>query len=553
MFLMKLHKKFFNWNRISFLTVSFYLSFLQVGQFRSMNVSTFSEKILNPIPFQDSPLYLFQLKRFLEGNYSFGDGAIFEKANSGYSAGSSFIFSLWGTLGNLLDLNLLNTYTLMVFFSSALLFLATYLFLLDLGLEKLKAQLLSILIYSLVFGFQLGRPSPTQQTLWLVILAFSRVSRSARIFSFRNAILVNALLLVLLVCNPVYGLPVFAFYFLVIIGDSKNRLQKLITILPATFAFIVFKILNLTDTTPEQADQISRFGVFHSRLPGAFNSSIQLLLMGIFLRFLSHRTLDKRKNLLSNLNFSILIALNSQVITNTNFEMQSHLGFLAKFSILVSIIYLIFDIFKVQALSLSINSKNIFWAVSEVSLLLMVTILAIPATEVQKETEKISDLTKLINRLDREEYSSKVFVVTNSVIDLDKISYLALNTDIKLYWYPEAVFSTISDRELFERFACTLKEPLVTEEIERYDNYLFAHKYVNREQFYSKWNSLLAKIGLKTTWHADKYAGYERAQALIAKFQNNCIIGRYTKKADFIIEDNLIIRDATFNKVVIAS
>ena len=146
MFQLKLHEIFLNWNRISLLTVSFYLSFLQVGQFRSMNVSTFSEQILNPLPFQDSPLYLFQLKRFLEGVYSFGDGAILEKANSGYSAGSSFIFAFWGTLGNLLNLNLLNTYTLMVFFSSAFLFLATYLFLRELGLEKMSAQLLAILI-----------------------------------------------------------------------------------------------------------------------------------------------------------------------------------------------------------------------------------------------------------------------------------------------------------------------------------------------------------------------------------------------------------------------
>jgi uncharacterized membrane protein YuzA (DUF378 family) len=275
--------------------------------------------------------------------------------------------------------------------------------------------------------------------------------------------------------------------------------------------------------------------------------------MGIVLRLLSHRNSDKTKNQLSNLNFSILIALNSQVITNTNFEMQSHLGFVAKFSLLASIVYVIVNLSKVQALSLSTNSKNSFCAVSKVSLLVMVTILAIPATDVQKKSEKILVLTNLINELDREEYSSKVFVVSNGGIDLDEISYLALNTDIKLYWYPEAVYSRISDHELFERFACTLKEPVAAEEIQRYDNFLFAHKYVNREQFYSKWNSLLGKIGLKSTWHADKYLGYDRAQALIAKFQNNCFIGRYTKKADFIIEENLIIRDIIFNRVVIAS
>ena len=152
-------------------------------------------------------------------------------------------------------------------------------------------------------------------------------------------------------------------------------------------------------------------------------------------------------------------------------------------------------------------------------------------------------MTRLIYELDLKEYSGKVFVVPPGNVNLDEISYLALNSEIKLYWYPEAVYSVISDRELFERFACTLRDPVVTEDVHKFESFLFAHKYVNREQFYSKWNSLLAHVGLRTAWHADKYVGYADAQSQIGMFQNNCHLGGYTKRADYMIDENLIIRD----------
>lgn len=543
MFRLEINKIARNWNRFSLLIVSSFLSFLQVNQFRNLSTKTFSEHILEPLPFQDSPLYLFQLKRFLEGIYSFGDGAILEKANSGYSAGSSFIFAFWGTLGNLLNINLVNTYTLMVFISSALLFFVTYLFLMDLGLGKISAQVLGVAIYVLAFGYELGRPSPTQQTLWMAILAFSRIIKLTSEFSFGNVFLSNSLLFILLLCNPVYSLPVFAFYFLSVIALPLNKFQKLFYVLPATLTLLGFNLLNLGSLTPEQTDQLERFGVFHSRLPGAFNSSVQLLVMATLFRYLPKGYLGKSRILLFNLNVSMLAALNSQVLTNTNFEMQSHLGHLVRFTILASLFFLATEFLKILIVRLRLNLNYSSSTVFKASLLLLVCILATPPSTAQLSSEKNSSFRHLISKLAQKEYMGKVFVVPIENMSLDVISYLALNSGIKLYWYPEAVYSVISDRELFERFACTRIHPVNAEEIQKYESILFAHKYVNREQFYPKWNSLLVYVGLRTSWRPDRSAGYINAQNQIANFQKICHTDGYSKKADYLIDKNLNIRD----------
>lgn len=543
MFRLKLNNFSPNLHRISLLIFSSYLSFFQVRRFRSIGIESLSDQLLNPLPFEDSPLYLFQLKRFREGIYSFGDGALFEGVNSGYSAGSSFYFAFWGSAGNLFNLNLLNTYTLMVFFSSAILYLITYIFIADLGIGREISKLLAIPIYFLAFGFELGRPSPTQQTLWLAILAFSRVVKLVQSFSMNNVILVNSLIVILLLCNPIYGLAVFVFFFLSVFMHSQNKSQRILTTLPAALALLIFNLVKLESLTIEEAEQLARFGVFYSRLPGGFSFSIQLLSMAFLLRILHKRLKLDSTILLSNLNLSILVALNSQVITNKNFEMQSHLGYLAKFTLLTSFFYLAVKVFQIYWKNIYLNTNHFLLIIFNVSVLFILTMLPIPPSVEPKNFVKNSNMNRLIHELDQKKYSEKVFIVPLGVVNLKEISYLALNTKIKLYWYPEAVYSVISDRELFERFACVLRDQVTRDDVFRYESFLFAHKYVNREQFYSKWNSLLAHVGLKTAWDADRHEGYEDARRQISRFQENCNPGKFSNRIDYVIDNNLTIRE----------
>ena len=522
---------------------SFCLSILQIRKIGGLDVGVLKSKIIYPLPFDDSPFYLFQLKRFLDGEYSFGDGAIIEQYHSGYSAGSSFILAFWGVFGDLFDLSLLLTYLAMVLISSTLLLFSTYLFFVELEIQKKVSRLFAIVIFSLAFGFELGRPSPTQQTLWLAVFAFVWILKLSRNFSLRISVAVSILIMILVLCNPVYALSVFAFYILTLLGFHKRKLQKLTSALPVSVALIVFNRIFLSPSSLSEQDQLSRFGLFHSRLPGAFNSSIQLILMAAILRIIYRKTLYWPMLVLSNLCISLLIALNSQVITNHNFEMQSHLGILVRFTIFSSLLFCGIEFFKSNHFQIHRVARKLFFGIFEFLVLIVLISQVISVNHQQRDREDISHISDLVFQLKQEKYAGKVFVISEGKIDLDLLSYLALNSKIKLYWYPEARFAKISDEELFQRFSCTLKKTVDIGDIHKYETFLFAHKLVNQEQFFSKWNSSLAHFGLSTYWKDKKWSSYKNAYESIAKFQKSCRTGSFIKKADFKIDENLIIRD----------
>ena len=127
---------------------------------------------LEPFPnfmmYQDSTLYLGQIREVINGNYRIGNPFIFENSTEGFSYLNSSLFFIWGSVGKFLDINLIHTYLLMISINSLILIILLNLFY-RLFMSSKIAILISLFTSIFIIG-PLGRPSPTEQLFPILML-----------------------------------------------------------------------------------------------------------------------------------------------------------------------------------------------------------------------------------------------------------------------------------------------------------------------------------------------------------------------------------------------
>lgn len=497
---------------------------------------------LEPLPnifYSDSIYYLGKIREIIQGNYRVGNPIAYEHALDGFSYGDSSLFYFWGTFGRIFDINTIQTYLVMITINSIFLTVSIY-SLLSLTQKKKSAIFFSLLICVFLVE-ELGRPSPTQQLLPILIFAVTNVLtltlRGHKISKLKITtcrIIFSILALILISGNPLYSLFLFLVTLVALFLFPKSN----------QFCFWWATILNSiyflwNRVTFDEMDNLigNRFGIHNTRIPGALSITVPLLMILIIL--LIFAKLTSKKNIIANhidtiktrfylvYGLALLFAVNSQVLTGKAYEMESHyiLVWRIFFGIILSEIVLLL-INRVRPS----HTKSIFVANSLMIILAFQLLFYI--SQFRNVQTFTSPATNLLEELNLKKY--KVVLIRNdsklNAID-DDIIY---HTNSYLYWHPYIVASEITQRNISARFACSQSRLLSFEEYKSQEGSLYFHQYANDRLKSEQLNKFLSLFGLKF-----KPFSYSKLLATDYNFyvqeQSFCLNGKFKFRVDKII------------------
>ena len=418
---------------------------------------------LEPFPnfsmYEDSTLYLGQIREVINGNYLIGNPFFYENSTEGFTYLNSSLFFIWGSVGRLFDINLIQTYLLMISINSVILIILLNLFYSIFTSSKIT---IFISLFTSIFLIgPLGRPSPTQQLLPVLILAIILILNQSK--KINNELKYNTIWsklgylccsLILATGNGYYSIFLFT---LVIIMSAV--LKKILY-----FYFATSMICNLvyfiwTRIKFDSSDELIavRLGLHYTRIPGALLITLPLLfILSLILIFNSvylvnlpkDHTLQVKTKLFFSLNLALLSSLNSQIFTGVAVEMESHynLVWYVVLGVFLCIpINFIFNKFK--------NSKHheYLHSINAVMLCIMIIFLVIQFDKIQLNG---SERSILIDNIKYDKKIESILIKKDSKF-ADLSDEIILLTDKYLYWEPNGVFSRINQKDIISRFSCT--------------------------------------------------------------------------------------------------
>ena len=485
------------------------------------------------IPFQDSGYYLGQIEGFRSGIRGFGNPFYFEHANDGFGNGSSALFAFWGLAGRFLNFDILQTYLLMTLTTGALTAIFVSMYFRRISGRHHLATLISSTTVFLVCGTELGRPSPTQLSLWLVFLLlwlqmqFTDNPKNHRkwVFAYSPA------LVFLTFSNPFYALFVGICHFLLLLKlvyfrELRVAVRQIFMLL---ISFVPFGLTYLKNFEHEDS-QSERFGIINSHFPGAFKLTF-LLCVTICAVYFFGKNKDKNWQSVMVLLISCLVTLNSQVITGVHYEMESHLKLLTTVCLVSASFYLVITCPK----SFVSYALTLCLIISSSNLTNFVTLFSKPiARDTQRELRVLKSVAEKSNNGD-------VLLYQDSNFPVESQEMIAVLTSTNLYFNPAGNLSRASDKEILERMACGL---LINQsDLNEGLNQAYLHRFQNERLMFGKWDSLLNRFALDV--YDPNLEASRRAADLdfVIRYQkSNCSDQSNLKyRLDFLINDELLI------------
>jgi hypothetical protein len=494
---------------------------MQFANFNNLQIFLKKNTFIYPLPYDDSALYLSYLKKFIEGNSIQGDEFLYNRTGQITAAGNSLIFFIWGNLGKLLNMNLSQTYFFMICLSCVFLFLSIWYFTKGLKLKSFNRIIITLFTCYVVVGFDLGRPSPTQQSLWIVVLALAILGNNYFYLSMIQIFALNLVLVIVFLSNILYGLFLFILLSLYTAIQIKRRYYYFI----AGFAACLILAINGYINKPQSSiDQMERFGLLHSRLPSGFKPSASIILCILLLLWAQSRNKKSSYSFLIVINSSLLLALNSQIITNKLFEVESHyktLTYIIVFASLISV---------VSGLNEIITSKF--------DLVLIIALLVSVTSNISKDNFELefknSQTENVIEFINGVEFKDKVIFFKNGA-DIEDLNYIALNSHSFYYWLPISVYANITNQELVERFACSINSSN-TNQFDEIKSLVYAHRFSNASQLYPKWNSILKLFGKKEWDYTYEVEVTRRDWITIKSASSECVKLKFKYKIDYLLD-----------------
>lgn len=495
-------------------------------QFWGIKDSVFKSTQYNWMPilnFSDSSLYLSQLKSIIDSESPFKLWYVSEHAQTAGSLAANPIYLFWGLIGRALSLELFHTYLIMISITSFLTWHAIE-FLIKKTTRIQRNLLLTTTGVAVIgVGFNLGRPSPTQLTLWLLLIGLGYAS-----YPLQNIVKINIIGVILVISNPSYAILYISYLILNFTFSSRWIIQTIWKFSPISITMLCY---SLYLSSYSSSDSKRRFGLLETHLPGALRISSFIIIL-ILLIFCLKRfsKVDWNKNILRLL-ISLLCALNSQVITGKLFETESHL----RYAINVIFLLSIYDLFSKYN---DTNLKNRVFVYFSISIILLSINNSISHKKDWRNftTREIS----LLKRIQQNQFLDKTFLIKQDSYQRDFYSFLPLNSKIHLYWHPDLVFFDIDSSEIIARFGCTVSNQYSFSDFESDKGLIYGHKYENLKQFYSKYywisqdypNKFVEMEGIKL----------KKDYLKIIYWRNQCQQGKYIDHVDFSITDGEITR-----------
>lgn len=462
----------------------------------------FSDFTKAPFPdvdiYKDSLYYLGQLREILNGNYFLGNPLIYEHSRDGFSYGNSSLFYIWGSLGSLLNLELMSLYLLMVSINSFLMVIVLAKFF-QIFYDSKSSAIFALLV-SLFFIGPLGRPSPTQQLLPILIFGLKLIFTDNKKNKIFTSIQFIVSMTILVTGNPYYGL-----FLLIVSVVTKLIFQKKYKsyIFESIFLSLVYFVWTRYEFDAQDQLIAARLGLHYSRIPGAIKITIPILMLLLIFLIVQIRSLGiknrlsvatmikiKKNNLLL---FALLIAVNSQVLTGISLEMESHFKLIWNVLCGLSILNLCLIILEIFRLSPLIYLGN---NLIHIILILGVLIYLVP----QFEVVKVKDTTqsRVFENI-KSDKNIKTILIKDSSETYELRNQFIYLTDVYLYWGKGAEFSKISDTEISRRFTCT--QTKILSESEFLDSFFASppRNLINMNQKEERWRKFLNKLGLESS------------------------------------------------------
>ncbi len=479
------------------------------------------------IPFKDSGYYLGQIEGFRSGLRNFGNPFYFEHTKDGFGNGSSALFALWGSLGRILNLDILQNYLLMTVFSGALTVICVSLFLRTLQIENKWVGLISFGIVFTMCGTELGRPSPTQLGLWIVFLLLFLQKQVVVVPGKHKVrvVLYVVILVFLTFSNPFYALFVGVNHLLLLIVFQRYNLLKIAqTIWPLLLAFFPFG-LTYVKRNEFEGPQSERFGVIHSHFPGAFK--LTLLLCGIIAAlFYLKKNRDGTSWWIVIVLISNLVTLNSQVLSGVHYEMESHLDLITKILLSCAGLYLV-----------SVKPKN-FVTYGILLALFISTYNQVNYVNLFNDRAHPSSFNEqaLFKSVVEQTNVGDVILYEDSKISVESQEMISLLTTTYLYFTPAGNLSRTDNQEILSRLACGFFRN--HSKLEEGLSQAYLHRFQNERLMFGKWDRALNYIGMD---FYDPDAELKQKQTdlqYVIEYQKvNCVNPKYFQfRLDFLVD-----------------
>ena len=500
---------------------------------------------LPDIPYGDASYYIGQLREIIKGNYLLNNPHIFEHSQDGFSYGNSILFYFWGTLGRLLNLETLQVYLVMVSINGVLLFYSMY-FIYKKYINSRLALILALTVYFFLIG-PLGRPSPTEQLLPILLFGLStllpkitKTGNEPLYFQYkRNSVdsyIFAICLVILLLGQPFYGLLLFIF---TILSWQMLREKNQIIFYTSVILSICFFVYSVLLRSQDENQYGLRFGLYDSRIPGAARITLPCILIIAFLLFLLKITKNRQ---LSNKNsdfyalkvylalvLSILVAVNSQVITGRAIPMESH------FAHVWNVFWPLFFIGIIKFI-IRFNNLRITYPSYVDKLFLVVLVLTILTTLTKFDQISTSNSynSELLRDIRDNKQIQTVLIKNNSPV-IGLAVDIIYHTDAFLYWSGYVTASRASQQEILHRFACMQNATINFDEYINREGDIYLNKFSNYRLQREQLNKYLKFIGVSIKpyfYRTQLISDYKTYLDARSKCKNGVLI----YDADLIIE-----------------
>jgi len=475
--------------------------------------------------FSDSSLYLSQLRAALERKTDLPLWFIVESNRSQQSPAGNTVYILWGYVGNLLKLEIFQLYLLMTLTTGLLTWYGIRYLLLCLDSRISSVNLVTSVVAVLAVGFSLGRPSPTQLSLWILLFGLGTVFHIPR-----KSVQLNFLGVALIFINPSYAIVFLITLSLKLILREGKNYKLYFRLSPLFFSALLFIFLFNKKNVNES---FSRFGLFNTHLPGALRISALLICILLAIIVLKCQ-LDipwNPKIILSLI--GLLVSLNSQIITGKVFESESHFRYLINIFVLISLGNIIHGFLLKKKAYLSKKSTQLL------SLLIIITIFSKLGPAVNARDFSLTE-SNVLENLNSTKYQNKVILIKQGVLARDFVNFIPFNANIYLYWHPDLVFYNVPQKEIVARFACTLSGSNTFHEFISNKNLIYGHKFENQIQFYSKFDFLFDESSRKFV--DSEKAAISRDFKQLAQERGKCARSKYKFEADYELLNDGSIR-----------
>jgi hypothetical protein len=498
-------KHLYSQNVVAYITSIFYGCYLLFPLTPWIRFTGYTEKPIPYFPYSDTSFYLLQIKSLIENNGDYSNPYFYEHMNSPMSISDSHFIWVWSAIARILSLDAIQIYITLMFFTGIVTYLITYRILSSFKLKSLNSNLMAAATFFWLLPIAaMGRPSPTQTTLWIVLLNIYLICNHTMNSEKKIPWKIGLVLVALFLFNGIYAIYFCILAFLLAVFYSDFRKNYLTLILPISLIGSIYLSYSKLNSSPESLDLRSRLGFLETHLPGSIRlSTITVLLAIILFKIVRYRKFIK-PYLLSIM--SLPIAANQNLLSGKWWQPEAHYWFLMIILVAIGLYILLNYILSI------LKPLILFTAVKFIFLMIFIFGLSQSLISVNNLRDETLIGTKnndgqyhLIQELNRSGIKNQVILQDSGVGSINLSEEALLLTDSYMYWHSLGSLYEASNQEILQRFACTLgNKPYSISDFSNDSRRIYIYQFLNSDMFFTKWNRLSNATGLINKYQSRK-------------------------------------------------